>query len=39
MWTWLERVGYSADIAALRRDYPEIKLHGFETWARAQSFQ
>lgn len=39
MWDWLERVGYSADIPALRRDYPEITLHGFETWARGQNLQ
>jgi hypothetical protein len=39
MWAWLERVGYSADIAALRRDCPEVHLHGFEEWAKSQDWK
>jgi len=39
MYEWLERVGYSADIAALRRDYPELHLHSFEEWAKAQNWK
>ena len=39
MYEWLERVGYSADIAALRRDYPELHLHSFEQWAKAQNWK
>jgi uncharacterized protein YbjT (DUF2867 family) len=38
MYAWLERVGYSADLAALRRDHPELAPRRFETWARAQTF-
>jgi len=31
---FLERTGYSVDIAALRRDYPEVGWLDFESWAR-----
>jgi uncharacterized protein YbjT (DUF2867 family) len=34
MFEWFDRVGYSADIAALRRDYPEVGWQTFESWAR-----
>jgi uncharacterized protein YbjT (DUF2867 family) len=39
MYAWLERVGYSADLAMLRRDYPELGLHTFEAWAKAQDWK
>jgi len=32
MFEWLDRVGFSADIAALRREYPEVGWHSFEEW-------
>ena len=35
---WMNRVGYSADIAGLRRDYPEVGWHTFEEWAKAQDW-
>jgi uncharacterized protein YbjT (DUF2867 family) len=35
MFEWFDRVGYDADIAALRRDFPEVRWHGFRDWARA----
>jgi uncharacterized protein YbjT (DUF2867 family) len=35
MFEWFDKVGYSADIAALRRDYPEVGWRSFEEWARA----
>ena len=38
MYEWFETVGYSADIAALRRDYPEVGWHTFEEWARVQDW-
>ena len=38
MFEWFDRVGYSADIARLRRDYPEVDWHTFEEWAKAQSW-
>ena len=34
MFEWFDRVGYRADIAALRREFPEIGWHRFAGWAR-----
>jgi uncharacterized protein YbjT (DUF2867 family) len=31
---WFDRVGYDADIAALRRDFSEVRWHSFADWAR-----
>ena len=31
-------VGYSADIAGLRRDYPEVGWETFEQWAKRQDW-
>ncbi|MFO0577822.1 MAG: NmrA/HSCARG family protein [Polyangia bacterium] len=36
MYDWFNRVGYSVDTAALRRDYPEVGWHTFEGWAKKQ---
>jgi uncharacterized protein YbjT (DUF2867 family) len=38
MFGWFESHGYSADIAGLRRDFPEVGWHRFEDWARAQKW-
>jgi uncharacterized protein YbjT (DUF2867 family) len=38
MFEWFNRVGYSADIARLRRDYPQVGWHTFEQWAKAQDW-
>ena len=38
MYEWFDAVGYSADIEALRRDYPETGWHTFEEWAQAQDW-
>ncbi|MGP8072616.1 MAG: NmrA/HSCARG family protein [Thermoplasmata archaeon] len=38
MFEWFERVGYSADIDGLRRDYPEIGWHRFSEWAAHQNW-
>ena len=35
MFEWFDRVGYDVDIAGLRRDFPEVRWHGFADWARA----
>jgi len=35
MFQWFDRVGYDVDIAALRRQFPEVRWHGFADWARA----
>ncbi len=34
MFEWFDRAGYSADIAGLRRDFPEVGWHSFADWAR-----
>lgn len=38
MFEWFDQVGYSADIAALRRDHPEVGWHTFEGWAKEQEW-
>ncbi len=38
MFEWFNQVGYSADIPALRRDYPEVGWHRLEEWAQAQDW-
>ncbi|MEI9428750.1 NmrA/HSCARG family protein [Mesorhizobium sp. Cs1299R1N3] len=35
MFEWFDRVGYDVDIAALHREFPEVRWHGFADWARA----
>ena len=35
MFEWFDRVGADADIAALHRDFPEVRWHSFADWARA----
>lgn len=37
MFEWFDRVGYSADIAGLRREYPEVGWQTFEAWARTHA--
>jgi uncharacterized protein YbjT (DUF2867 family) len=34
MWAWLNRAGYSVDIARMRRDFPEVPWKSFEEWVR-----
>ena len=34
MFEWFDRVGYDADIVALRRDFSEVRWHSFADWAR-----
>ena len=38
MYEWFDKVGYSADIAALRRDYPEAGWRTYEQWASVQDW-
>ena len=38
MYEWFSRVGYSADIEGLRRDYPEIGWERFSDWAARQDW-
>jgi uncharacterized protein YbjT (DUF2867 family) len=39
MMEWFDRVGYGANIEALRRDYPEVGWHTFEEWAASRNLQ
>ena len=39
MYEWFDRVGYTVDRAALRREFPDVAFHGFESWAKAQDWK
>jgi uncharacterized protein YbjT (DUF2867 family) len=32
MWAWFNRIGYSADIAGLRREFPDVPWKSFDDW-------
>jgi hypothetical protein len=34
MFEWFDGVGYDVDIAALHRDFQEVRWHSFADWAR-----
>lgn len=34
---WFIRVGYTVDRAALRREFPDVAFHDFESWAKAHA--
>jgi uncharacterized protein YbjT (DUF2867 family) len=38
LFDWLDHEGTSVDIAALRRDHPEVSWHSFEDWAATQEW-
>ena len=38
MYDWLDRVGYSADISAMRTMAPDVAWHRFEDWAHEQNW-
>ena len=38
MLEWFDRVGYGADIEALRSEHPEVGWHTFEAWAKDQDW-
>ncbi len=38
MWEWFDEVGYSTDLEALRRTYPEVGWHAFAQWAQEQDW-
>jgi uncharacterized protein YbjT (DUF2867 family) len=38
MYEWLERVGYTADRAELRREFPDVAFHDFESWLKTQDW-
>ena len=33
MYEWFDRVGFTVDCAALRREFPDVAFHDFESWA------
>jgi uncharacterized protein YbjT (DUF2867 family) len=35
---WFIRVGYTVDRDALRREFPDVAFHDFESWAKAQNW-
>src|SRR5260370_695177 len=38
MYEWFDRVGFAVDRAALRREYPDVNFHNFESWAKMQDW-
>jgi hypothetical protein len=38
LFDWLDRVGFTVDIGALRRDYPDVRWHSFAEWAGRQDW-
>jgi uncharacterized protein YbjT (DUF2867 family) len=38
MFRWFNESGFKADIAALRRDYPEVQLQSLEQWLRREGW-
>jgi uncharacterized protein YbjT (DUF2867 family) len=38
MYEWFDRVGFTVDRAALRREFPDIAFHDFESRAKAQDW-
>ena len=38
MYEWFDRVGYAVDRAALRREFPDVAFHKFESWAKTQDW-
>ena len=39
MFVWFDRVGYSADISGLRRDFPEVNWENYKEWAKRQHWK
>jgi uncharacterized protein YbjT (DUF2867 family) len=37
MYEWFDRVGFKVDRAALRREFPDIVFHDFESWAKVNT--
>ena len=38
MYEWFDRVGYTVDRAALRREFSDVAFHDFESWVKAQDW-
>jgi len=39
MYEWFDRVGYTDDRAVLRREFPDVSFHTFESWAKTQDWK
>jgi uncharacterized protein YbjT (DUF2867 family) len=39
MYAWMDRVGYTVDRAALRREFPDVAFHDFESWLKTQDWK
>src|SRR5258705_316788 len=38
MYEWFDRVGFAVDRAGLRREFPNVNFHNFESWAKMQDW-
>jgi len=38
MYEWFDRVGFAVDRAALRREFPDVTFHNFESWTKTQDW-
>ena len=38
MYEWFDRGGFAVDRSALRREFPDVAFHDFESWAKAQDW-
>jgi uncharacterized protein YbjT (DUF2867 family) len=38
MYEWFDGVGFAVDRAALRREFPDVNFHNFESWAKMQDW-
>jgi uncharacterized protein YbjT (DUF2867 family) len=38
MYEWFDRVGYTIDRDALRREFPDVAFHDFESWLKTQDW-
>jgi uncharacterized protein YbjT (DUF2867 family) len=38
MYEWFDRVGFAVDRAALRREFPDVAFHDFESWAERRDW-
>ena len=38
MYEWFNRIPFTVDRAALRREFPDVPFHDFEAWAKAQNW-
>ena len=38
LYEWFDRVGFAVDRAALRREFPDVAFHDFESWAKTQDW-